>query len=400
MAWPRSLPGATRSPCGTASTNSVCSSGRSNRCAAPSRPAPGRPSVRRRSRAGRRPRSPPSWACRSAPSTSPAAASWPASRSRSGRWTRSRGTPVKLTCPAVNELRDLLDGMLPDTEQADLTRHLDDCPRCQQRLEVLAVGGEPWSGVARLERRPAAGPALSRAMAHLKQAADGVRTLTGPPVPVDFEPVLGFLDPPARPGALGRLGPYDVLALLGRGGMGVVLKALDPALDRIVAIKVLAPQLAASPVARQRFSREAKATAAVCHDHVVPIYNVDSVHGLPYLVMQCVPGPTLQERLDRDGPLELEEILRIAHQTAAGLAAAHAQGLVHRDVKPANILLENGVERVRLTDFGLARAVDDGTVTQSGYLPGTPAYMAPEQARGEAVDHRSDLFSLGSVLYA
>ncbi len=116
--------------------------------------------------------------------------------------------------------------------------------------------------------------------------------------------------------------------------------------------------------------------------------------------MPYVPGHSLQERIDQTGPLELREILRIGMQTAAGLAAAHAQGLVHRDIKPANILLENGVERVRITDFGLARAVDDATQTQSGVVAGTPQYMAPEQARGEAVDHRADLFSLGSVLYA
>src|SRR5262249_33309949 len=105
-------------------------------------------------------------------------------------------------------------------------------------------------------------------------------------------------------------------------------------------------------------------------------------------------------RIDRDGPLAVEEVLRIGMQAAAGLAAAHAHGLVHRDVKPSNILLENGVERVKLTDFGLARAADDASLTQSGFLAGTPQYMAPEQARGEGMDHRADLFSLGSVLYA
>ena len=116
--------------------------------------------------------------------------------------------------------------------------------------------------------------------------------------------------------------------------------------------------------------------------------------------MHYVAGESLQQRLDREGPLELCEILRIGLQTAAGLAAAHAQGLVHRDVKPSNILLEHGIERTLLTDFGLARASDDASVTLTGYHPGTPQYMSPEQARGDAVDARSDLFSLGSVLYA
>src|SRR5207249_4714034 len=115
--------------------------------------------------------------------------------------------------------------------------------------------------------------------------------------------------------------------------------------------------------------------------------------------MDYVPGESLQQRLDRAGPLALEEILHIALQTAAGLAAAHEQGLIHRDVKPANILLDS-VDHVKLTDFGLARAVDDASLTQTGVIAGTPQYMAPEQARGTTLDHRADLFSLGSVLYA
>ncbi len=130
------------------------------------------------------------------------------------------------------------------------------------------------------------------------------------------------------------------------------------------------------------------------------IHGVADLQGLPYLVMPYLRGPSLQRRLDDDGPLALVEILRIGMQTAAGLAAAHAQGLIHRDVKPANILLADGVERVKLTDFGLARAADDASLTKSGVITGTPQYMSPEQARGESVDQRSDLFSLGSVLYA
>ena len=196
------------------------------------------------------------------------------------------------------------------------------------------------------------------------------------------------------------MGTYEVKGVLGRGGMGVVLKAFDPALHRNVAIKVLSASLATSGAARRRFLREARAAAAVAHEHVVAVHAVVESAGLPFLVMEYVPGRSLQDRLDKDGPLALSEILRIGMQTAAGLAAAHAQGLVHRDVKPANILLENGVERVRLTDFGLARAAADAGVTQSGVVAGTPHYMAPEQARAEAIDHRADLFSLGSTLYA
>ena len=174
---------------------------------------------------------------------------------------------------------------------------------------------------------------------------------------------------------------------------------MDTKLNRIVAVKVLAPELAANPNARRRFLREAQAAAAVSHPHVVTIHAVDE-DKLPYLVMECIVGQSLQEKLDRGGALRLTEILRIGRQVAEGLAAAHHQGLIHRDIKPANILLENGVERVKITDFGLARAADDVAITRTGEVSGTPQYMSPEQARGEPVDQRSDLFSLGCVLYA
>jgi hypothetical protein len=133
---------------------------------------------------------------------------------------------------------------------------------------------------------------------------------------------------------------------------------------------------------------------------VVDIHAVYEEGTVPYLVMEFIAGITLDDRVKQSGPLEVKEVLRIGMQAARGLAAAHAQGLIHRDVKPGNILLENGVQRVKITDFGLARAVDDASLTQSGMVAGTPLYMSPEQARGEALDHRSDLFSLGSVLYS
>ncbi|HEY1379265.1 MAG TPA: protein kinase, partial [Gemmataceae bacterium] len=159
-------------------------------------------------------------------------------------------------------------------------------------------------------------------------------------------------------------------------------------------------QLAASGAARQRFAREARAAAAVVHDNVIAIHAVAEAAGLPYIVMPFVRGPSLEARLRQTGAFGTDETLRVGLQIAHGLAAAHAQGLVHRDIKPANILLEGGVERVWITDFGLARAVDDASLTRSGVIAGTPQYMSPEQAAGDRVDHRSDLFSLGSVLYA
>jgi serine/threonine protein kinase len=168
-------------------------------------------------------------------------------------------------------------------------------------------------------------------------------------------------------------------------------------LHRVVAIKDLAPHLASHASARRRFSREAQAAAAVVHPHVIPIHNVESDDRYPYLVMQEVPGKSLQARVDAEGPLPLEEVLRIAQQTASGLAAAHAQGLIHRDIKPANILLEDQVKRVVLSDFGLARAVDDAWLSRTGIVAETPDYMSPQQANGNAIGYSTDLFSLGSV---
>ncbi|MCA9017395.1 MAG: serine/threonine protein kinase, partial [Planctomycetaceae bacterium] len=210
---------------------------------------------------------------------------------------------------------------------------------------------------------------------------------------------LDFLTPSENPDLLGTLGEYQIREVIGQGGMGIVFRALDPKLNRIVAIKVMSPLLAVNPNARKRFLREAQAAAAVSHPHIVTIHAVDEAQ-LPYLVMEYVVGQSLQEKLDKVGSLSVTEILRIGNQIAEGLAAAHKQGLIHRDIKPANILLENGVERVKITDFGLARAVDDVTITKTGEVSGTPQYMSPEQATGDRVDQRSDLFSLGAVLYA
>lgn len=208
-----------------------------------------------------------------------------------------------------------------------------------------------------------------------------------------------YLRPSSRPGSLGRFAHYDVLETLGRGAFGVVLKAFDENLQRVVAIKVLTPELAATSPARKRFLREARSSAAVRHENVVSIYAVEN-DPIPYLVMEYVPGQTLQQRLNERGPLDLPDVLRLGKQIAYGLDAAHRQGLIHRDIKPSNILLEDGVdERVKITDFGLARTADDASITQSGIIAGTPMYMAPEQVQGRQLDQRADLFSLGSVLY-
>ena len=208
-----------------------------------------------------------------------------------------------------------------------------------------------------------------------------------------------FLSAPIVPDDLGSLGPYRILNSVGRGGMGIVFRAFDPKLQRVVAIKVLAPEIAIDPTSRQRFEREARSAAAVSHPHCVVIYAVEENHQPPYLVMEYIEGKTLAEKIATQGTLSVKEILRIGAQIADGLAAAHKQGLIHRDMKPANVLLENGVERAKVADFGLARMMDDTVMSRTGVFSGTPQFMSPEQASGARVDHRTDLFSLGAILY-
>jgi hypothetical protein len=297
-------------------------------------------------------------------------------------------------CPEAGWWEEVLEGRAPDVAARD---HLETCPRCQQALERLTAADPSWRDAAwrlELQARPVA---LRRTIDQLKAAPD----VGGETAGLDTLPGTGvaFLRPSCDPLHLGRLGPYEVLEVVGRGGMGVVLKALDVNLRRVVAIKVLVPPWANHCAARARFEREARATAAVRHEHVVAVHAVDQADGSPYLVMEYVPGLSLQQRLERAEPLDIEEIVRIGMETAIGLAAAHGQGLIHRDVKPANILLEAPSGRVKLSDFGLARTLDDVSLTQSGVIAGTPLYMSPEQANGTGLDHRADLFSLGSVLY-
>ncbi|MBQ18755.1 MAG: hypothetical protein CMJ65_16720 [Planctomycetaceae bacterium] len=290
------------------------------------------------------------------------------------------------TCPPDDQLALLLSGRMDSGTEATLQQHLDNCADCQQRLEQLAAPASFREDVAR--QLPASA------------AADGgqhtVADRYGPVDPTD----LWFLDPPTAPGEIGRLGPYGILEVIGAGGMGVVLRGHDPSLDRPVAVKALHRHALRDPMARERFLREARSGAGLSHHNIVTVYQVEEFNDVPVLVMEFVEGQSLQAVLAKGTPLSVSRILSIARQVAAGLAAAHQRGLIHRDIKPGNILLEQGSGRVRITDFGLARAIDDPSLTSSGMIVGTPAYMAPEQAEGSSVDHRTDLFSLGGVIHA
>ena len=265
----------------------------------------------------------------------------------------------------------------------DILAHVESCADCRERLDALS-GSEAFDSETR-EMLAGFFNADSSVDIHEESPAESA--------------IVGCLAPPSHPEMLGRLGRYEIERVIGSGGMGVVFKGFDTELNRPVAIKVLAQHLSHSTAARRRFGREAKAAAAVVHEHVVAIHNVETEGDTPFLVMSYIAGESLQSRVERAGPLDVKQALRIGSQVAAGLQAAHDQGVVHRDIKPGNILLEQGVERALVTDFGLAQTIDEASLTQTGIVAGTPHYMSPEQAIGKPTDPRSDLFSLGSVLY-
>jgi eukaryotic-like serine/threonine-protein kinase len=334
-----------------------------------------------------------------------------------------RNTAAK--CFTDEEIQLFLAYQLGRTEQDRLESHLEECPQCADRLAAAVAPESFWresTDILRAAARQSSesgSPALSgceETLLHVGSAtdsnsssnfysnSDSVADSESDESNLHSSPqhnaLQALLSPTDDPEMLGRIGGYEICGVVGSGGMGVVLKGWDRSLDRYVAIKILQPTFAHQSISRYRFSREAKAAAGVVHDNVIAIYGVDEHNGIPYLVMPYIKGESLERRIQRSAPLSLEDILEISLQVARGLDAAHQQGLVHRDIKPANILLPESVSRVLLTDFGLATAIDEVSLTRSNALVGTPCYMSPEQVKGETLDGRSDLFSLGCTMYA
>lgn len=334
-----------------------------------------------------------------------------------------------MKCLTHNEIEQVIESNEIPVD-ASFEEHLESCESCQQRLQNSAGSHQDWD-LARenlssvrfeLESRDGRNSQTANEfestfyykvdvedsgkldLGNLDSGKAKQTSLNSVAKQASFskaaaDDINDLLESPRHPENLGRVERYEIERMIGRGGMGVVFKGHDSELNRPVAIKILSPHLAGHGTARQRFTREAKAAAAVVHDNVVPIYDIQAESDRPFIVMPFVNGVSLQEYIESHGQVGMRELLRVALQVASGLSAAHAQGLVHRDIKPANILLENGLNRVQITDFGLARAADDAAMTHSGMIAGTPHYMSPEQSRGESIDQRSDLFSLGCVLY-
>jgi eukaryotic-like serine/threonine-protein kinase len=308
------------------------------------------------------------------------------------------------------------------------------CARCGHPLAAkpasdpakTEIGGPALGG---LDDNDLSGTARQAAAAPTSHAGDE-DTLA--PRPAGRALSFAFLSPPKEPNELGRLGHYRILRLLGQGGMGIVFEAVDTNLQRSVALKVMKPESAQDEPSRQRFLREARALATLKSDHIVTVHQVGQTNNLPFLAMEFLRGEPLDEWLKRRRRPLLAEILRLGIEIGRGLMAAHACGLIHRDIKPGNVFLETAPSnqssdiaerptvvqsrmrledaaactllpsafRVKILDFGLAHITRDrSNLTDPGLVIGTPGYMAPEQVEGKEVDARSDLFSLGCILY-
>jgi serine/threonine protein kinase/TolB-like protein len=323
-------------------------------------------------------------------------------------------------CPTPDQLQRFALGLVDDETLESLSRHILECDRCGATLHGTAAFDkltETLSNVPRIAGRipndiavkqaieracqlmaPAPGIANRDTSAPSQTKSYGRQSSNSQPNAADL--VTDVLSPPQSAGEIGRLGSYRVLKLLDAGGMGMVFLAEDEQLKRQVALKVVKPTLAVTEETRQRFLREAQSAAALRHDNIVTIYQVGLDRGTPWLAMELLEGQSLSGRLASDKRLPVSEAIAIARQIAKALALAHARGLVHRDIKPANVWLEMPSGRAKVLDFGLARRESEADcLTQPGLVVGTPAYMAPEQARGAPTDHRADLFSLGCVIY-
>jgi tRNA A-37 threonylcarbamoyl transferase component Bud32 len=280
-------------------------------------------------------------------------------------------------CPTVVQLADFLADRQDAEDHDALAEHVEACAECQRRLGDLAGVADALPGTPCPADLHSSGD--SALLANVVRAVGVKAGVTGPRQ---------------------RIGDYELCDVLGQGGIGVVYRATDVVLRRSVAIKMLRPGHADNAPMHERFLREARAAAALRHDHVVAIHGVSEHAGQPYLVMEYVEGGSLADQLRERGPLSCAEVVQLGIEVASGLVAAHAKGIIHRDVKPGNVLWDAAAGRYKLTDFGLAKALDDVSLTRSGIVVGTPEFLSPEQADGRPVDARSDLFSLGAVLYA
>ena len=311
--------------------------------------------------------------------------------------------------PSIYNLQRFLLGTLPSAEAQQTVAWVESSPEAPLALAGIAAHDALTKAVAStVGVTPVPAPVVDQVVENVTASfRAGPPSLPDVGQPTRPSPAgarrLGLKADYRPPSATGpaRYGPYRVVRELGRGGMGVVYEVADESLGRRAALKVLHPDLAANDEARRRFLREGRLSADLNSDHVATVYQVGEAEGVPFLAMEFIDGPTLDAWLKLGpGSVTTDEVLWVARDLLTGLAAAHKKGRVHRDIKPANAMIERDTRRVKILDFGLTRAVDGAEqLTRANAVLGTPEYMSPEQARGEKLDARTDLFSVGVVLY-
>jgi serine/threonine protein kinase len=284
-------------------------------------------------------------------------------------------------CPERDLLQAFLRGTASESARLHVDDHLGQCDACRTLVQSLNATSVRTDQLSSTPSADATRP--------------GYRSRPRPAAADTYS----FLLPPAREDEIGRLGGYRVLSLRGQGAMGFVFHAEDLALNRAVALKVMKPDLDRDVRGWERFLREARVMASIKHESLVTVFQVGQENDVVYLAMELLEGRSLEDWLAGVGRPDVPTLLRLGREIADGLSAIHRRGLVHRDVKPANLWVEEPGGRLKILDFGLARFVNDAALTHAGTVLGTPCYMAPEQARGEPVDARGDLFSFGVVLY-
>ena len=325
---------------------------------------------------------------------------------------------LQKTCPDKEVLINFLGGTLEESELVATEQHLAKCKPCLETMQNLESMHDTYSDLAKisiedkLAKKSCDGShhsedqkTLDNLVVQLKKLGQGSsvsrNTKSSCPPGIVAESrtaeVRQFLLPPKQPDDLGYIEGYRIVRVLGAGSTGVVFQAIQESLNRKVALKILRPSL--GEPAKARFVAEAQATAKLDHPNAISIYEVGEIDSLAFIAMQWVPGETLEDCLNRDSVLPLEDVAQLAQQLASALAEAHRHGLIHRDVKPANVWISETGD-AKLLDFGLVRINNESPqLTCTGMIAGTPCFMSPEQSRGQALDSRTDLFSLGCVLY-
>lgn len=315
-----------------------------------------------------------------------------------------------IECPTSEILYKCVYNELPAAENESVKMHVKTCPKCRASFtailkekvgkETQGLDAKPQSVSEQKSDSNTKSPEnVVSQNPEKSQSSTPLRT-----VAPQFKPAYPFLEPPTKAGSLGCLGDYELVRVLGEGGMGIVFEADDRKLDRKVALKVLRPELTDENF-RQRFEREAKISSSLQDDNICLVYQAGAHNSVSFMAMEFLKGENLEDKLKRDGWLPVPVIFKIAKQIALGLATAHEKKLIHRDIKPANIWLESSgsegdFKRVKILDFGLAKSTEvESNLTAKGMIVGTPNYMAPEQICGEPLDERADLFSLGCVMY-